>query len=122
MKMPAIGRPHQYMQIFKVFQQKRAKTEDGTVIQAEETKSTDKIIDGILAKADLKTISAWNQNQNPVSHTIVSYHPVINVRKNDTLELNGRRFVVKGTEDPAGTGQFAIYYVLERNDTNGHKC
>ena len=92
------------------------------VIKASEEKTKDVIIDGILAEADVKTLKLWDQNQNPVSHTIVSYHPVVNVRKNDILvtNLDNRcpfRFIVKGTKDPAGTGQFAIYYVLERNDT-----
>ena len=116
MKMPAFGRPHQYMNSFSVIRQKRSRAEDGMIIKASEEKTKDVIIDGILAEADVKTLKLWDQNQNPVSHTIVSYHPVVNVRKNDLLELDNRRFIVKGMEDPAGTGQFAIYYVLERND------
>ena len=32
-----------------------------------------------------------------------------------------RKFIVKGTKDPAGTGQFSIYYVLERSDTDGRR-
>ena len=116
MKMTAIGRPHQYMRSFSVTVQKRKKTEDGTVVKVEESESSETIIDGILAEADIRTINIWNQNQNPISHTVVSYHPVVNVHKNDVLITDDRRFLVKGTEDPAGTGQFAIYYVLERND------
>ena len=114
--MTAIGRPHQYMRSFSVMVQKRKKTEDGTVVKVDESESSETIVDGILAEADIRTINIWNQNQNPISHTIVSYHLVVNVHKNDVLVTDDRRFLVKGMEDPAGTGQFAIYYVLERND------
>ena len=116
MKITAIGQPHQYMRSFSVMVQKRKKTEDGTVVKVDESESSETIVDGILAEADIRTINIWNQNQNSISHTIVSYHPVVNVHKNDVLVTDDRRFLVKGTEDPAGTGQFAIYYVLERND------
>lgn len=115
--MTAIGRPHQYMQSFAVLVQQRKKTEDGMVVKAKETETSEKIIDGILAEADIRTITNWSQNQSPISHTIVSYHPSVNVNKSDILVLGDRRFTVKGVEDPAGTGQFAIYYVLERKDT-----
>lgn len=116
MKITAIGQPHQYMRSFSVMVQKRKKTEDGTVVKVDESESSETIVDGILAEADIRTINIWNQNQNPISHTIVSYHPAVNVHKNDVLVTDDRRFLVKGMEDPAGTGQFAIYYVLERND------
>lgn len=116
-KMPAIGHPHQYMQKFSVLLRKNSKSEDGMVIKSSEIESPQKIIDGILAKADNESLTRFVQNQNPITHTIVSYHPVVSVKKNDILILGERSFLVKGTEDPAGTGQFAIYYVLERNDT-----
>ena len=51
---------------------------------------------------------------------------VVKVSKNDVLLLgddpcHDRKFIVKGTKDPAGTGQFSIYYVLERSDTDGRR-
>lgn len=117
MKIPAFGRPHQYMHKFSVIVQKRSKSDDGMVTKSSEIETSEKIVDGILAKADNKALTRYGQNQNPISHTIVSYHPVANVNKNDILALKDRRFIVQGIEDPAGTGQFAIYYVLERKDT-----
>ena len=91
-----------------------------------EKEAPDAIIDGILAEADMKTMEIWKQNQSPISHTIVSYHPAVKISKNDVLlfgddPCHDHKFIVKGTKDPAGTGQFSIYYVLERSDTDGRR-
>ena len=121
--MTSIGRPYQYMQSFRVYWQDTEVMDDGMVVKGDEKEAPDAIIDGILAEADMKTMEIWKQNQTPISHTIVSYHPVVKLSKNDVLLLgddpcHDRKFIVKGTKDPAGTGQFSIYYVLERSDTD----
>ena len=124
--MTSIGRPYQYMQSFRVYWQDTEVMDDGMVVKGNEKEAPDAIIDGILAEADMKTMEIWKQNQTPISHTIVSYHPVVKLSKNDVLLLgddpcHDRTFIVKGTKDPAGTGQFSIYYVLERSDTDGRR-
>ena len=120
--MVSFGRPYQYMKSFRVYWQDTEVMDDGMVVKGNEKEASDAIIDGILAEADMKTMEIWKQNQSPISHTIVSYHPAVKISKNDVLlfgddPCHDHKFIVKGTKDPAGTGQFSIYYVLERNDT-----
>lgn len=118
MKIVSLGRPYQYMHSFTVMHKKNKKAADGMVLKAKEIDTPDLIPDGILAEADEKTKERWKQNQHPITHTIVSYHPIVKVKEKDILKMEGseRRFLVQGIEDPGGTGQFAIYYVLERRD------
>lgn len=115
--MVSFGRPYQYMKSFRVYWQDTEVMDDGMVVKGNEKEASDAIIDGILAEADMKTMEIWRQNQSPISHTIVSYHPAVKISKNDVLLLgddpcHDRKFIVKGTKDPAGTGQFSIYYML----------
>lgn len=124
MKIVSLGRPHQYMHPFIVLHKRNKKAADGMVLKSKETDTPDMIPDGILAEADEKTKERWKQNQHPITHTIVSYHPIVKVHEKDILKLedSDRRFLVQGIGDPAGTGQFAIYYVLERRDINEPGC
>lgn len=125
MRMRGLGsaRPHQYTHVFSVLRRKNKVAPGGTVVKDREAETEEVIPDGILAEADEKAKEMWKQNQHPISHTIVSYHPVAKVREKDILILGGseRRFQVQGLDDPGGTGQFAIYYVLERRDVDGNK-
>lgn len=124
--MVSFGRSYQYMKSFRVYWQDTEVMDDGMVVKGNEKEAPDAIIDGILAEADMKTMEIWKQNQSPISHTIVSYHPAVKISKNDVLlfgddPCHDHKFIVKGTKDPAGTGQFSIYYVLERSDTDGRR-
>ena len=99
--MVSFGRPYQYMKSFRVYWQDTEVMDDGMVVKGNEKEAPDAIIDGILAEA-------------------------VKISKNDVLlfgddPCHDHKFIVKGTKDPAGTGQFSIYYVLERSDTDGRR-
>lgn len=118
------GRPGQYTHEFTVFRRKNKKTATGRVAQAGEMKTPFVIPDGILAEASQKEREAWEQNQHPITHTVVSYQPPLGVQEKDVLVLmdgSSRRFQVQGIVNPAGNSLYAIYYVLERMDVYGNQ-
>ena len=124
--MTSIGRPYQYMQSFRVYWQDTEVMDDGMVVKGDEKEAPDAIIDGILAEADMKTMEIRIQKQTTICHSIMTYNPAPKKSNYDELLLgddpcHDRKFIVKGTKDPAGTGQFSIYYVLERSDTDGRR-
>ena len=119
------GRPGQYMHEFTVFRRQNKKTDTGRVAKDYEMKTPFVIPDGILAEASQQEKEAWEQNQHPITHTVVSYQPPPGVREKDVLVLmdgRGRRFQVQGIVNPAGNSLYSIYYVLERMDVYGNKC
>lgn len=119
------GRPGQYMHEFTVFRRQNKKTDTGRVAKDYEMKIPFVIPDGILAEASQQEKEAWEQNQHPITHTVVSYQPPPGVREKDVLVLmdgRGRRFQVQGIVNPAGNSLYSIYYVLERMDVYGNKC
>ncbi len=119
------GRPGQYMHEFTVFRRQNKKTDTGRVAKDCEMKTPFVIPDGILAEASQREKEAWEQNQHPITHTVVSYQPPPGVREKDVLVLmdgRGRRFQVQGIVNPAGNSLYSIYYVLERMDVYGNKC
>ncbi len=123
--MTSIRRPYQYMQSFRVYWQDTEVMDDGMVVKGDEKEAPDAIIDGILAEADMKTMEIWKQTR--LQSVIRSFLIIQRLSFVDDVLLLGddpchdRKFIVKGTKDPAGTGQFSIYYVLERSDTDGRR-
>lgn len=118
------GQPGQYTHEFTVFRRKNKKTATGRVAKDCEMKTPFVIPDGILAEASQKEQEAWEQNQHPITHTVVSYQPPPGVREKDVLVLmdgSSRRFQVQGIINPAGNNLYAIYYVQERMDVYGNQ-
>lgn len=116
------SRPEKYMHTFFVFRRKNRKTASGRVMKDVEYQTPFVIPDGILAEASQKEKEEWEQNQHPITHTVVSYQPPPDVREKDVLVMkeDGRKYQVQGMENPGGTGCQTIYYVLERRDVYGH--
>ncbi len=116
------SRPEKYMHVFLVFRRQNKKTASGRVMKDGEYQTPFVIPDGILAEVSQKEKEEWEQNQHPITHTVVSYQPLPDVREKDVLVMKegGRKYQVQGMENPGGTGCQTIYYVLERRDVYGH--
>lgn len=117
------SRPEKYMHTFFVFRRKNRKTASGRVMKDAEYQTPFVIPDGILAEASQKEKEEWEQNQHPITHTVVSYQPPPDVREKDVLVMkeDGHKYQVQGMENPGGTGCQTIYYVLERMDVYGNQ-
>lgn len=76
-------------------------------------------VDGILAQATAaerdKTRHLWDQDQHTLSHTIV-ISGECDLKKNDALELDQKRYLVLAVDTVGGLGISSIIYLEERND------
>lgn len=116
------GHPSHYIHRFEVWRRQNKRSATGRVEKGSEEKTELTVRDGILAEASIQTRQAWEGNQHPITHTIVSYdRPPGQIVEKDLLVMQGgkRKFQVQGLENPGGNGMYTIYYVLERKDTYG---
>ncbi len=83
-------------------------------------------ITGIIMRAShgeieqWKSREQWKQEGHPVTHKIIQHGTQNRLSPSDVIEIvnesKTRRFIVKGTHDPAELGYFTIYFAEERED------
>lgn len=114
MSFRGLLRPGQGFRPFTVLRKKGGTTATGRATAT--SLSPDGEIIGIISQASQKEIEQWKQNGHPITHTILQRGTKNRAKATDILEITGRRFIIKGTADPAELGHFTIYYVEERAD------
>ena len=109
-------RPGQGFKTFSILRKKGGLTATGRPKAT--SLSPDGKFYGIISQASQNEIEQWKQSGHPITHTIIQRGAENCAKPEEVLELKetGRRFKVKGVNDPGELGHFTVYKVEERLD------
>lgn len=81
-----------------------------------EYKDTGNILFGVVSTSTPYEREKFKGLKHEVTHTIIQPLGEARAMVGDLLIKNEKKFLVQAVENPAGLGQFWIYYVNERHD------
>lgn len=84
--------------------------------QVVEYKPTGEELFGVVSSAAPLEIERWKQLSHDVTHTIVQKLGRIHAKVGDRLVKEDKIYLVEAIDNPAGLGQWYIYFVKERAD------
>ena len=84
--------------------------------QAVEYKSTGAEIFGVIASAEPHEREKFKSLKHEITHLVIQKLGHEKAKIGDRLVKEDKKYLIKGVDNPAGLGQFYVYYVEERND------
>ena len=81
-----------------------------------EFKATSAEIFGVIASAEPHEREKFKSLKHEITHTVIQKLGHVKAKVGDRLVKEDKKYLVKSVDNPAGLGQFYIYYVEERND------
>lgn len=107
-------RPRQVFEKFLVTEKNTRLNEIGRCVT--EFKSTGEMILGVVSSAEPKEVERWKALSHTVTHVVIQHLGRVKAKVGDCLINGAKKFFVQAVDDPAGLGQFTIYYCEERFD------
>lgn len=81
-----------------------------------EFKPKGEILFGVVSSAEPKEVERWKALSHTVTHVVIQHLGHIKAQVGDCLISGEKKFLVQAVDNPAGLGQFTIYYCEERFD------
>ena len=81
-----------------------------------EFKPTGEVLFGVVSSAEPKEVERWKTLSHTVTHVIIQHLGRVKAKVGDCLIKGEKFYLVQAIDDPAGLGQFTIYYCEERFD------
>ena len=108
--------PGQGFQQFEILSKKGGTTKTGRAWSGGYN-STGEYFWGLLVGASQREEDQWKQAGHPVTHKIIGYSAMMQLKPTDYLMLeDGRKFYVQGKKNHADMNVSCSYYVEERDD------
>jgi len=104
-------RPGQQTKTFAIERKNTTKDDKGRVTYGDF--QTVGSLKGSIAMASQDEKNRWNQQSHPISHAVLVYRTSDTIA-GDVLECGGRKFYVKGKENPGELGIYEVLYCEER--------
>lgn len=84
--------------------------------QVVEFKPTGDVIFAVVSSAEPKEIERWKSLSHEVTHEVLQHRGRIKANVGDMLIKADKKFLVQAVDNPAGLGEWTIYYCQERFD------
>ncbi len=107
-------RPRQIFEKFLIAKKKTRIDEVGR--QRIEFTATGEEILGVVSTAEPKEIEKWSSLKHEITHEIIQRLGAVKANVGDVLIKEDKHYLVQAVDNPAGLGQWYIYYCLERAD------
>ena len=107
-------KPRQVFEYFLVAERVIRVSDAGRTVT--EFKATGEQVLGAVGTAKVEEVEKWHALKHEITHVIVQHRGGIVAKVGDMLVKGNQKFLVEGIGDPAGLGEFVVYYVKERFD------
>ena len=81
-----------------------------------EFKPTGEVLFGVVSSAEPHEVEKWRALKHEITHVVIQHLGHVKAKVGDCLIKGEKKFLVQAVDDPAGLGQFTIYYCEERFD------
>ena len=107
-------RPRQIFEYFLVMERVIRVSDAGRTVT--EFRATGAQVLGAVGTAKVEEVEKWRALKHEITHTIVQHRGGAVAKVGDVLVKGNQKFIIEGVGNPAGLGEFFVYYVKERAD------